>query len=103
MIQRKGENPPVYSLILTSMSAKFYLGTLCLSSSTSTMLIDSDEIPAMQSFRASISCVAVDGTSEPITEDVACVGTLSELLDKVRGDKTKKKACLCRFGFRRNS
>ena len=37
------------------------------------------------------SCVAVDGTSEPRTEDVACVGTLSELLDKVRGDKSKKK------------
>ncbi|MFS7975286.1 hypothetical protein Hanom_Chr10g00878671 [Helianthus anomalus] len=96
MIQRKGENPPVYSLILTSMSAKFYLDTfvsrtLCLSSSISTMLIDSDEIPALQSFRVSLSCVAVDGTSEPITEDVACVGTLSELLDKVRGDKTKNK------------
>ncbi|KAF5768393.1 hypothetical protein HanXRQr2_Chr14g0635901 [Helianthus annuus] len=76
---------------------------ICLSSSTSTMLIDSDEIPALQSFKASISRVAVDGTSEPITEDVACVGTLSELLDKVRGNKTKKKACLCRFGFGRNS
>ncbi|KAM0023973.1 putative nucleic acid-binding, replication factor A [Helianthus debilis subsp. tardiflorus] len=87
MIQRKGDNPPVYF--------DFHEHEV-LPRSTSTMLIDSDEIPVLQSFRASISCVAVDGTGEPITEDVASVGTLSELLDKVCGDKTKKKVVLFR-------
>ncbi|MFS8023363.1 hypothetical protein Hanom_Chr16g01450591 [Helianthus anomalus] len=123
MIKRKSENPPIYSLILTSMSAKFYLGTfapcvcpaqhrlcssiqtryLCssLSGRPSGIIIASTNYPLLSYVAlfcalpdylyAFPSCVAVDGTSEPITEDVACVATLSELLDKVRGDKTKKK------------
>ncbi|MFS7986192.1 hypothetical protein Hanom_Chr11g01007491 [Helianthus anomalus] len=37
------------------------------------------------------SCVAIGDTSDPVTEDVVCVGTLQELVDKVRADKSKKK------------
>ncbi|KAJ0817119.1 putative nucleic acid-binding protein [Helianthus annuus] len=91
MIKKKDENPTVYSLILTSMSAKFYLGVLGLSSSSSTMLIDSSEVPALQTFKSSISCVAIGDTSAPVTEDVVSVGTLQELVDRVRADKSKKK------------
>ncbi|KAJ0545400.1 putative nucleic acid-binding protein [Helianthus annuus] len=94
MIKKKDENPVVYSLILTSMSAKFYLGVLGLSSSSSTMLIDSSEVPALQTFKSSISCVAIGDTSDPVTEDVVCVGTLQELVDRVRADKSKKKVCI---------
>ncbi|KAJ0493800.1 putative nucleic acid-binding, replication factor A [Helianthus annuus] len=96
MIKKKDENPTVYSLILTSMSAKFYLGVLGLSSSSSTMLIDSSEVPALQTFKSSISCVAIGDTSAPVTEDVVSVGTLQELVDRVRADKSKKKAILFR-------
>ncbi|XP_035845668.1 uncharacterized protein LOC110873237 isoform X3 [Helianthus annuus] len=91
MLKKKEQNPAVYSIILTSMSAKFHLGALGLSSSSSTMIIDSPEVPALQTFKTSISCVAVGDTSDPITEDVVCVGTLQELVDRVRADKSKKK------------
>ncbi|KAF5782793.1 putative nucleic acid-binding protein [Helianthus annuus] len=123
MLKKKEQNPAVYSLILTSMSAKFYLGALGLSSSSSTMIIDTPEVPALQTFKTSIrywynlghahfnylfyafialaeyptmipSCVAVGDTSDPITEDAVCVGTLQELVDRVCADKSKKKVCM---------
>ncbi|KAJ0592224.1 putative nucleic acid-binding, replication factor A [Helianthus annuus] len=96
MLKKKEQNPAVYSIILTSMSAKFHLGALGLSSSSSTMIIDSPEVPALQTFKTSISYVAVGDTSDPITEDVVCVGTLQELVDRVRADKSKKKVILFR-------
>ncbi|KAJ0548059.1 putative nucleic acid-binding, replication factor A [Helianthus annuus] len=71
MIKKKDENPAVYCLILTSMSAKFYLGVLGLSSSSSTMLIDSSEVPALQTFKSSVSCVPIGDASDPVTEEVA--------------------------------
>ncbi|MFS7981210.1 hypothetical protein Hanom_Chr10g00948301 [Helianthus anomalus] len=94
MLKKKEQNPVVYSLILTSMSANFYLGALGLSSSSSTMITDSPEVPALQTFKTSISCVAVGDTTNPITEDVVCVGTLQELVDRVRANKSKKKVCM---------
>ncbi|XP_021979921.1 uncharacterized protein LOC110876046 [Helianthus annuus] len=96
MLKKKAENPAVYCLILTSMSAKFYLGVLGLSSSSSTILIDSSEVPALQTFKSSVSCVPIGDTSDPVTEEVVSVGTLQELVDRVRADKSKKKAILFR-------
>ncbi|KAJ0481240.1 putative nucleic acid-binding, replication factor A [Helianthus annuus] len=96
MLKKKDENPAVYCLILTSMSAKFYLGVLGLSSSSSTILIDSSEVPALQTFKSSVSCVPIGDASDPVTEEVVSVGTLQELVDRVRADKFKKKAILFR-------
>ncbi|XP_021974575.1 uncharacterized protein LOC110869644 [Helianthus annuus] len=96
MLKKKAENPAVYCLILTSMSAKFYLGVLGLSNSSSTILIDSSEVPALQTFKSSVSCVPIVDTSDPVTEEVVSVGTLQELVDRVRADKSKKKAILFR-------
>ncbi|MFS7955874.1 putative nucleic acid-binding protein [Helianthus anomalus] len=116
LIKKKAENPTVYCLILTSMSAKFYLGTIVsqnvnycvyylkglyltkrnagvlgLASSSSTILIDGSDVPALQTFKSSVSRVAIGDSSDPVTEDVVCVGTLQELVDRVRADKSKKK------------
>lgn len=93
-------------------------GVLGLSSSTSTMLIDSPDVPALQEFIAKVryhylftdvsllylclqqhliayllfhSNVAVGGITSAITEDVVRVGTLQELVDRVREDRSKKK------------
>ncbi|KAJ0496752.1 putative nucleic acid-binding protein [Helianthus annuus] len=96
MLKKKDENPAVYCLILTSMSAKYYLGVLGLSSSSSTILIDSSEVPALQTFKSSVSCVPIGDASDPVTEEVVSVGTLQELVDRVRADKSKKKAILFR-------
>ncbi|KAJ0736730.1 putative nucleic acid-binding protein [Helianthus annuus] len=83
LIKKKAENPAVYCLILTSMSAKFYLGVLGLASSSSTILIDGSDVPALQTFKSSVSCVAMEDSSDPVTEDVVCVGTLQELVDRL--------------------
>ncbi|KAJ0507825.1 putative nucleic acid-binding protein [Helianthus annuus] len=83
LIKKKAENPAVYCLILTSMSAKFYLGVLGLASSSSTILIDGSDVPALQTFKSSVSCVAMGDSSDPVTEDVVCVGTLQELVDRL--------------------
>ncbi|XP_035842101.1 replication protein A 70 kDa DNA-binding subunit-like [Helianthus annuus] len=106
MLKKKEQNPAVYSIILTSMSAKFHLGALGLSSSSSTMIIDSPRCPPSKLSRHPLgtaeyptmipSCVAIGDTSDPITEDVVCVGTLQELVDRVRADKSKKKVILFR-------
>ncbi|KAM0071369.1 hypothetical protein Hdeb2414_s0001g00024311 [Helianthus debilis subsp. tardiflorus] len=55
------------------------------------MLIDSSEVPALQTFKSSVSYVAIGDTSDPVTEEVVSVGTLQELVDRVRADKSKKK------------
>ncbi|KAJ0585557.1 putative nucleic acid-binding protein [Helianthus annuus] len=83
LIKKKAENPAVYCLILTSMSAKFYLGVLGLASSSSTILIDGSDVPALQTFKSSVSCVAMGDSNDPVTEDVVCVGTLQELVDRL--------------------
>ncbi|XP_022036552.1 replication protein A 70 kDa DNA-binding subunit C-like [Helianthus annuus] len=87
LVKKKAENPAVYCLILTSMSAKFYLGVLGLASSSSTILIDGSDVPALQTFKSSVSCVAMGDSSDPVTEEVVSVGTLQELVDRVRADK----------------
>ncbi|KAJ0437292.1 hypothetical protein HanHA300_Chr16g0600351 [Helianthus annuus] len=61
------------------------------------MLIDSSEVPALQTFKSSVSCVAIGDTSDPVTEEVVCVGTLQELVDRVRADKSKKKLAVRPF------
>ncbi|KAJ0548054.1 hypothetical protein HanIR_Chr08g0379151 [Helianthus annuus] len=55
------------------------------------MLIDSSEVPALQTFKSSVSCVPIGDASDPVTEEVVSVGTLQELVDRVRADKSKKK------------
>ena len=37
------------------------------------------------------SCVPIGDASDPVTEEVVSVGTLQELVDRVRADKSKKK------------
>ncbi|KAL6517891.1 hypothetical protein OROMI_033592 [Orobanche minor] len=68
-----------YTIILTSMSAKYY--NLGISSCSSTLILDSDEIPTIVEFKSKISDVDATEPSMPISESKLRNGTLQELLN----------------------
>ncbi|KAK9056641.1 hypothetical protein SSX86_024003 [Deinandra increscens subsp. villosa] len=53
-IAQKAKKVGVYTVTLSSMSVKHYLESLALSSSSSTLIIDSNNIPLLESFNASL-------------------------------------------------
>ncbi|KAL6520730.1 hypothetical protein OROHE_016911 [Orobanche hederae] len=70
-----------YTIILTSMIAKYYNGQLGISSCSSTLILDSDEIPTIVKFKSKISDVDATEPSVPISESKPRNGTLQELLN----------------------
>ncbi|KAL6547418.1 hypothetical protein OROMI_023139 [Orobanche minor] len=82
-----------YTIILTSMSAKYYNGQLGISSCSSTLILDSDEIPTIVEFKSKISDVDATEPSVPISESKPRNGTLQELLNMGR-DRRKDATTL---------
>ncbi|GJX02706.1 hypothetical protein Tco_0188622 [Tanacetum coccineum] len=79
-----------YTLILTSMSAKYYNSQLGISSCSSILILDSDEIPAIKKFKPKISDVDETKPSLPISESKPHDGTIKELSIGPR----QKKRCI---------
>nr|XP_043619724.1 uncharacterized protein LOC122591525 [Erigeron canadensis] len=87
MIKKKLENPDPYALILTAMSAKKYIGQLSVSSSSSTQLIDNDDIPVLKQFKTALSGRDLSQIPVSNAQTIPRVNTLSELLDWGRMNK----------------
>nr|XP_043620001.1 replication protein A 70 kDa DNA-binding subunit-like [Erigeron canadensis] len=90
MVKRKSKNPGTYIILLTGMIAKEYLGNLCLSNSSATMLIDDAEIPAIKTFKDAISVVDVIDTGLPVLQVRPTLDTLKQLLEWGR-EKRKRE------------
>ncbi|KAL6518336.1 hypothetical protein OROMI_034037 [Orobanche minor] len=75
LIERKTKNVGVYVAILTSVSAKHYNNKLYLLSSSSTLILDDDEIPAVKQFKLEFS------------HSESKAGTLENLLTWARNKK----------------
>ncbi|KAL6558413.1 hypothetical protein OROMI_018763 [Orobanche minor] len=80
LLKKKPNNCGNYTIILTSMSAKYYNGQLCLSSCSSTLILDNDEIPAIVAFKEKISDVDETEPSLPVVASEPQHGTIEELL-----------------------
>nr|XP_043619011.1 replication protein A 70 kDa DNA-binding subunit C-like [Erigeron canadensis] len=91
MVAKKRMNPGVYVILLTCMSSKEYLGNLCLSSSSSTLLIDDENIPAIKSFKAALSGVEIVDTGVLLLQVKATISSLHDLIEWGR-TKSKKEA-----------
>ncbi|KAL6507132.1 hypothetical protein OROHE_022031 [Orobanche hederae] len=80
LLKKKPNNCGNYTIIPTSMSAKYYNGQLCLSSCSSTLILDNDEIPAIVVFKEKISDVDETEPSLPVVASEPQHGTIQELL-----------------------
>ncbi|KAL6549360.1 hypothetical protein OROHE_008477 [Orobanche hederae] len=80
LLKKKPNNCGNYTIILTSMSAKYYNGQLCLSSCSSTLILDNDEIPAIVAFKEKVSDVDETESSLPVVASEPQHGTIEELL-----------------------
>ncbi|KAK9049492.1 hypothetical protein SSX86_031539 [Deinandra increscens subsp. villosa] len=115
-IAQKAKKAGVYTVILSSMSVKQYLGilfnlytclsvihvpctkclplsgSLVLSSSSSTLIIDSNNIPLLESFNASLRGVDLRAETQPARDGPHAVTTIAELLQnsvQITGIRTK--------------
>ncbi|GKE94076.1 hypothetical protein Tco_1578931 [Tanacetum coccineum] len=74
-------------VILTSTSAKYYNNKLYLSSSSSTMIFDDADIPALKTLRNENSGVESKNPSLPVDHSQPKEGTLENLLVWARNRK----------------
>ncbi|KAK9053094.1 hypothetical protein SSX86_029724 [Deinandra increscens subsp. villosa] len=88
-IAQKAKKAGVYTVILSSMTVKQYLGSLGLSSSSATLIIDSNNIPLLESFNASLRGVDLRAETQPARDGPHAVTTIAELLQSARQDKKK--------------
>ncbi|KAK9050091.1 hypothetical protein SSX86_024688 [Deinandra increscens subsp. villosa] len=88
-LAQKAKKAGVYTVILSSMSVKQYLGSLTLSSSSSTLIIDSNSIPLLEAFNASLTGVDLQADTQPARDGPEVVTTIAELLHSARQDKRK--------------
>ncbi|PWA54125.1 nucleic acid-binding, OB-fold protein [Artemisia annua] len=80
MVKMMSNHTGKYTIIPTSMSARYYNGQLGISSCSSTLILVSDDIPAIVNFKAQISNVNDDDDVVPISAENSREGTLDELL-----------------------
>ncbi|GJT68224.1 hypothetical protein Tco_1019704 [Tanacetum coccineum] len=84
-----------YTLILTSMSAKYCNSQLGILSCSSILILDSDEIPAIEKIKSKISDVDETKPSLPISESKPHDGIIKELSIGPR----QKKRCIVAFSI----
>ncbi|KAK9053320.1 hypothetical protein SSX86_029953 [Deinandra increscens subsp. villosa] len=82
-IAQKAKKAGVYTIILSLMSS------LALSSSSSTLIIDSNNIPLLESFNASLRGIDLRAETQPARDGPHVVTTIAELLQSARQDKKK--------------
>ncbi|PWA48874.1 nucleic acid-binding, OB-fold protein [Artemisia annua] len=87
MVKMMSSHVGKYTIILTSMSARYYNGQLGISSSSSTLILDSDDIPAIVSFKAQIRYIEQDSDAEV----EHCDPVLLDITDKEHVGKKKRR------------
>ncbi|KAL6542407.1 hypothetical protein OROMI_024009 [Orobanche minor] len=87
LIEKKTKNVGLYAIILTSVNAKHYNNKLYLSSSSSTLILDDAEIPALKELNANVNVVEVNKEALLANQSEAKAGTLENLLMWARNRK----------------
>ncbi|KAK9050299.1 hypothetical protein SSX86_007279 [Deinandra increscens subsp. villosa] len=89
LLQQKQKKTDPYAVILTSMSVKYYLGGLTMSSSSSTLILDSNSIPLVGKMNASLRHADLRQAPQAVGEQSHKAGTLFELLQMARQNKNQ--------------
>ncbi|KAL6564001.1 hypothetical protein OROHE_005241 [Orobanche hederae] len=95
LIEKKTKNVGLYAIILTSVNAKHYNNKLYLSSSSSTLILDDAEIPALEELNANVNVVEVNKESLLANQSEAKAGTLENLLMWARNRKNDSATFIC--------
>ncbi|KAL6549374.1 hypothetical protein OROHE_008491 [Orobanche hederae] len=87
LVEKKTKNVGLYVIILTSVNAKHYNNKLYLSSSSSTLILDDAEIPALKELNANVNVVEINKEALLANQSEAKAGTLENLLMWARNKK----------------
>ncbi|KAL6527601.1 hypothetical protein OROMI_029412 [Orobanche minor] len=95
LIEKKTKNVGLYAIILTSVNAKHYNNKLYFSSSSSTLILDDAEIPALKEFNANVNVLEVNKEALLANQSEAKAGTLENLLMWARNRKNDSATFIC--------
>ncbi|GKB25887.1 hypothetical protein Tco_0865288 [Tanacetum coccineum] len=87
LIEKRTRHIGLYPIVLTAMSVKLYNNKLYLSSTSSTMIVDDEQIPFLKQFKSDDSSIELAKELLPADSTGAKAGTLENLLMWARNQK----------------